>query len=175
MIPKELIPYVAFAVAVAFFWNKLLLLEDSDKKGWVVGAVTAPVCTWYFFSVGTYVFTVFEVGITAIMVYGALKGEQKRPRVELALAIATLVTMSVLTFFVMTGLLTVLEFVGSVIGLAGMYCMAHDQRKYGWPLCAVSHICTAVVMHDKHQDFFAAFQVASAMVSYVGYEKCKIK
>ena len=159
----------SYVVAVLFFTNKVLVLTGR-KSGWLLGAVASLLSICYFFVLKLYILTALQCGLVVLMGYGFFVKETKNQKVELVINYSVVLVMSSLVYFAFAGLMTVLEFFTSVSMLLGIYRMTHGKMKIGWLICMVGHLLTAYIMHfQKHQDVYAGFQVASAVVSYIGF------
>lgn len=159
--------FLQVAVSVIFFANKTLVLVGR-KSGWLVGAIAATLATVYFFRIQLYVYTVLELGLIILMGYGFWCHQHKNPRVESFIHWVVALVMLAMTCFVFSGLMTVIEFASSVGLLVGTFFLTHDKLWLGWFLYTVAHGLAAILGYHKGQPFFADFQVASAIVSFVG-------
>ena len=77
--------------------------------------------------------------------------------------------MTILAIFAFTGMMTVYEFTGAILMLLGTYYLTHRKEAVGWLLYGISHLFAAYVTNQKGQQFFADFQIASAVVSGIGF------
>lgn len=153
------------SVSLIFFLNKLLLLVEK-KSGWLVGAIAALLALIYFYIIGLYVYTVLEIGLVALMIYGFVV-KTKVPRIERLINILIIVLMFALMIFSFSGMLTVYELISSATLLLGTYYLSHSRLMLGWCLYIVAHFLATIVGFSKHQLFFANFQIASVIVSMV--------
>ncbi len=157
-------------VSLIFFANKVFVLADK-KVGWLLGAVAATLGVFYFYFIGLYVYTALEVGLIILMGYGFLKKDSKNPAMEMTIRLVTIAVMFALAFFAFSGLITVVE-LGSSLGLLlGTFFLTHRKLKTGWVLYVLGHLLAAYLGYHKGQQFFADFQIASAIVSFVGVMK----
>lgn len=155
------------AVALIFFANKVFVLIGK-KSGWLLGSIAAFLAVIYFYLIGLYIFTVLEIGIMILMGYGFWKKDEKNPKVEFLIRLVILVVMVTLTFFVFSGLISIAELTSSLFFLFGTFFLTHRKERLGWVLYCVAHIFSSYVGYKKDQDFFADFQVASAIVCFAG-------
>ncbi len=158
------------AVAIIFFTNKVLVLAGR-KSGWLVGALAALIAIFYFYRIGLYVYTALEVGLIILMVYGFMKKDEKKPRVETMIRLVTVLVMLALAIFAFSGVITVVEFASSIGLLMGTYFLTHNKIRLGWIFYALAHSLASILGYSKGQQIFADFQVASAIVSYIAIFK----
>ena len=157
-------------VSLIFFANKVFVLAEK-KVGWLLGAIAATLGVFYFYFLGLYVYTALEVGLIILMGYGFLKKDHKNPTVETMIRLVTIAVMCLLAFFAFSGLITIVE-LGSSLGLLlGTFFLTHRKVKTGWILYTLGHLLGAYLGYNKGQQFFADFQVASAIISIVGVMK----
>ena len=157
-------------VSVIFFANKVLVLAEK-KVGWLLGAVAATFGVFYFYLIGLYVYTALEVGLIILMGYGFLKKDHKNPAMETVIRLVTIAVMLALAYFAFSGMITIVE-LGSSLGLLlGTFFLTHRQQKTGWILYVLAHVLAAYLGYNKGQQFFADFQIASAIVCIVGAMK----
>ena len=163
-----MIPILEIAVGVIFFANKVFVLAGK-RLGWFVGAVAAILAFFYFLLIGLYIYMILEVGLVVLMGYGFLyQGSRRNKKVERLLHYTIAIIMMTLTYFVFSGLMTVIEFAGSITMLSGTYYLTHDKMRLGWAIYGVSHIFVIILAYHVNQLFFAHFQIASAIVALVG-------
>lgn len=162
-----MIPILQILVSVIFFTNKVLVLAEK-KVGWLLGAIAAIIAVFYFYLIGFYVYTVLEFGLIVLMGYGFLKRGKKNPKVETLIRLLIIVVMVALAFFAFSGLITIIELISSLGLLIGTYMLTHHKNRIGWLLYALGHSLAAILGYSKEQRFFADFQIASAIVSFVG-------
>jgi hypothetical protein len=159
--------FLQISVSLLFFMNKVFVLIGK-KSGWLLGAIAASLAIFYFYFIGLYVYTVLEVGLVILMGYGFFKKEEKNPRVETTIRVVTIAVMLIQTTLAFKGMITIVE-LGSSLGLViGTFLLTHQKVKAGWILYGIAHILAAVLGYNKGQQFFADFQIASALVSFVG-------
>ena len=88
------------------------------------------------------------------------------------LCVGGLLIAAVLFFvFAYNGLITMIELLSSFGMLWGTYFLTHKRVRWGWILYGVAHLLAARLGYQKDQDFFADFQLASAIVSFIGASK----
>ncbi len=161
-------------VSVIFFTQKVFVLTEK-KVGWLLGAIAATLAIFYFYLIHLYVYTALEFGLIALMVYAFLKKERKNPKVETWIRMITIMVMLALGYFAWSGLITIVE-LGSSLGLLlGTFLLTHQHPKAGWWLYALGHVLAAYLGYHKGQQFFADFQIASAIVSIAGALKLSQK
>jgi hypothetical protein len=166
-----MIMFLQIVVSLAFFVNKVLVLVGRKREGWFVGALAAFVGVFYFYMIGLYIYTALEVGLVILMGYGSLMKTEKNPKVEFAIRSVTVIIMLVLTLWAFSGLLTGVELLSSLGLIVGTYFLTHDKPVAGWVTYAVAHSLAAYLGYGRGQQFFADFQVASAIISIVGATK----
>lgn len=157
-------------VSVIFFTNKVFVLAEK-KAGWLLGAIAASLAVFYFFFIQLYVYTALEFGLIALMGYGFLKGEEKKPQAETLIRVITIVVMLALGYFAWSGIITAVELVSSLALLVGTFLLTHNKARAGWVLYAVAHGLAAYLGYHKDQWVFADFQIASMIISVVGAMK----
>ena len=163
-----MIEILEIAVGVIFFANKVFLLAGK-RLGWFIGTIAATLAFFYFLLLGLYIYTVLEVGLVVLMGYGFLHRRSRRnKKVERVLHYTIAIIMTVLAYFVFSGLMTMIEFVGAVTMLSGTYYLTHNKMRLGWAVYGVSHIFVIILAIYANQMFFAHFQMASAIVALVG-------
>lgn len=151
------------------FLNKLLVLKDK-KIGWGIGAIGTLLAIAYLFLLHFRIMAFAEIGLFILMLYEYLK-ETKVPRtVEYGINIAIIFTAGIITYFTFSGLLLIIEWVGTLSMLIGAYGLTHRWKPLGWTFWFICHICTAYMAYngENPQPFFGDFQIASAFVSLVG-------
>ena len=109
-----------------------------------------------------------DFGLVTIMLYGFFIRDKKNDRAENLIRFATLFSMLLMTYFAFSGLMTLCEFLSSTIMLCGAYFLTHNKMSIGWTLALISHLLAAYLGYQKDQNFFADFQIASAMIAFVG-------
>ncbi len=154
-------------VSVLFFVNKVLWLIGK-KTGWLLGAIAAAIAVFYFYLVGLYVFTVFEIGLIGLMLYGLFAGNKKNQTVENLINISTVLIMSALAYFAFSGLLTIYELISSTGLLFGTYLLSHEKFRFGWIVHFFAHMVASYMAYLKGQDIYALFQFASVFVAAAG-------
>ncbi len=159
---------ISILVSLIFFVNKILVLVGK-KTGWLVGAFAAVLAVTYFFLLKLYIFTVLEFGLVILMGYGYWAKEETNSSVEKLIQKLILTIMTILAIFAFTGMMTVYEFTGAILMLLGTYYLTHRKEAVGWLLYGISHLFAAYVTNQKGQQFFADFQIASAVVSGIGF------
>ena len=147
----------------------------GKKLGWFVGALAATIGFFYFYQLELYVFTVLEVGLIMLMGYGALPEKWKSVGVERMIYIVIVVMMVSFAYFAFAGKLTLFETISSVALVWGTYLLTHRRPELGWIVYCIAHVFAAYLGYEKDQDFFADFQVASAIVSLFGLFKTRTK
>lgn len=155
------------SVALIFFANKVFLLIGK-KSGWLLGAIAAFTGIFYFFLIGLYIYIVLELGVMLLMAYGFWKRGKQSRFTEIMVRVVTTVVMLFLATFAFAGMITVVEFTSSVIFLFGTFFLLHGPIRIGWAMYFVAHVFSAYLGYTKEQDFFADFQVASAIVCFAG-------
>lgn len=160
--------FLRVSSSVIFFAQKILVLTNR-KSGWLVGIVAATLALFYFYQIGLLVYTTLEVGLITLMCYGFFKKESQNVKVEDTIRCMTLAIMAVLTCFVFTGMMTVVELFGSACLLVGIYLLTHSKPALGWFISGIGHSITAFIGYSvPGQQFFADFQVATVVVCAVG-------
>ncbi len=167
-----LLTILEISISLLFFAGKLGVLIDK-KFGWFVGALGASVGFFYFFLLNLYVFTVLEVGLVVLMGYGAFPEKWKGYKTERMIYLVIVVVMVFFTWFAFSGKLTVFETIASIGLVVGTYLLTHHRQQFGWVAYCIAHIAASYVGYQKDQEFFADFQVASAIVSLFGFWKVR--
>lgn len=169
-----LIQFLEIVISLLLFSNKLLVLIDK-KSGWAIGAIGCIIAIVYLYLIKLYVFTVLEIGLVILMMYGYLAADKKKVSVEKTINFFLILVMASLTYFLFEGSITIYQFLGGIALLIGTYCLTHGKPVIGWVLYCIGHLITAYLGYHKHQSFFADFQIASAIVSVVAIIKIKRK
>jgi len=167
-----MIQFLQISVSLIFFANKVFVLMGK-KTGWLLGVIAAILAIFYLYMLELYVFTALEFGLIALMGYGFLVGTKKNLRIERLIHMIIFLVMAVFTYFAFNGMMTIYEFLGSAGLLLGTYFLTHDKRQLGWLLYCVAHLITAYLGYLKGQNFFADFQIASAIISIAGILQVK--
>ena len=154
-------------VSITYFAQKIFILYGK-KSGWLVGVVAALLAIVYYQRIGLHIYVVLNIGMSVLMAYGFFKKADKKPMVELAIRLVTLVVMGYMTFHVFRGTMTIVELISSAVLLFGTYLLTHDYMKSGWGLFFVGHAFAVPLGYEKMQYIFMWFQVASAIASVVG-------
>src|SRR6185436_11106639 len=162
-----MIQFLQISVSLIFFVNKVVLLIGK-KTAWLIGVIAAFLAIFYFYLIGLYVYTCLEFGLIALMVYGFFVKEKRNNAVEKIINGIVILVMLMLSYFAFNGIMTVWEFVSSVLLLIGTYLLTHKEMQFGWLLYCFAHVSAAYVGYQKDQDFFVDFQIASVIVSAVG-------
>lgn len=162
-----MIQFLQIAVSLILFSNKIFVLIER-KTGWLLGAIGCTLAIFYLYLIELYVFTTLEFGLVVLMLYGFLKKDRGNNRTETWIRIVIFLSMIVMTYFAFTGMMTIYELLSSTGLLFGTYFLTHDKKSLGWILYCIGHCITAHLGYNKDQDFFADFQIASAIVSVVG-------
>lgn len=170
----SLIQFLEIVISLLLFSNKLLVLIDK-KSGWVIGAIGCFIAMWYLYLLKLYVFTILEIGLIVLMLYGYLAGKEKKDSVERMIIAFLILVMASLTYFLFEGSITTYQFVGGIALTIGTYYLTHGKAIIGWILYCIGHIVTAYLGYQKHQLFFADFQIASAIVSIIAIIKIRRK
>lgn len=155
------------AVAWVFFANKVLVLVGR-RSGWAVGVLGAALALVYFYLLDLFLFTVLELGLIVLMLYGFAAHGGSRSRFELVARVAITLAMTAMVWFVFTGVMTVVEFMSALLMLWGTYLLASGSLAWGWGLSVVAHALAGVIGWSKNQLTFADFQVASSIVALIG-------
>ena len=155
------------AVALILFTNKVFVLIER-KTGWLLGAIGCALAITYLYVLGLYVFTVLEFGLVILTLYAFFKGKNKKPRTEFFIRLVIVIAMVIMTIFAFAGKMTMYELAGSILLLFGTYYLSHEKKSLGWALSGIAHVLTAYLGYYKNQQFFADFQIASALVSLAG-------
>ena len=159
--------FLQVSVSLLFFMNKVFILIGK-KSGWLIGAIAASLAIFYFYFIGLYVYTVLEVGLVILMSYGFFKKDEKKPKTEMIIRLVTVVVMLIQTGLAFKGMITIVELSSSLGLVVGTFFLTHQKIKAGWILYGIGHILTAILGYNKGQQFFADFQIASAIVSFIG-------
>ena len=165
-----MIEILEILVSLIFFGNKVFILLER-KFGWLLGVVAAALAVIYFYRIELQIYMVLEASLVVLMGYGYFKRDLENPRVEFVIRFVIMVVMLVLAMFAYNGLITMIELLSSFGMLWGTYFLTHKRVRWGWILYGVAHLLAARLGYQKDQDFFADFQLASAIVSFIGASK----
>jgi hypothetical protein len=172
-----LVQFLEIVISLLLFSNKILVLIDK-KSGWAIGAIGCFIAMWYLYLLKLYVFTILEIGLIVLMMYGYLAGKEKKDSVEKLIIAFLIIVMASLTYFLFEGSITVYQFIGGTTLIIGTYCLTHGKPITGWILYCIGHLVTAYIGYNTKpipQTFFADFQIASAIVSIVAIVKIRKK
>jgi len=158
---------LAISVSIIFFANKVLILIGK-KNGWLLGAIAGLLAIFYFFLLKLQIYVVMEFGVFVLMFYGFIVKKEKNQKVELIINLFLVSMLGIFSYFVFTGILTIIEFSSSVSFLMGTYYLTHSKPQLGWILFILAHTGSTYLGFLKGEDFFGAFQVASIIVAIIG-------
>lgn len=164
--------FLQISVSLILFTNKVYILKGK-KVAWLIGMIGTMLAMAYLYLIGLYVFTVLEIGLVVLMAYGFFQKEEKNLLVEIIINLIIGISAIAMTWFVFNGIMTVCELIGSMGLLIGTYYLTHGKQKIGWLCYLAAHLVTAYLGYDKHQYIFAFFQIASAVISFIGFKKYK--
>ncbi len=167
-----MIQFLQISVSLILFSNKIFVLLGK-KTGWLLGAIGCTLAIAYLYLIGLYVFTTLEFGLVALMLYGFFVRDNKNTRIENLIRVITIIAMLAMTYFAFAGMMTIYELLSSAGLLFGTYYLTHNKIALGWALYCVGHLITAYLGYSKNQNFFADFQLASAMISIIGMIQTK--
>ncbi len=167
-----MVQFLQISVSVILFTNKIFVLIGR-KTGWLIGAIGCTLAIAYLYLIGLYVFTALEIGLVVLMLYGFFAGEKKNIQTENLIRIVIILAMLAMTYFTFAGMMTIYELISSAGLLFGTYYLTHNKIALGWILYCIGHSVAAYLGYTKHQNFFAFFQIASALVSIAGVVKTK--
>ena len=162
-----MVQLLSVSVALIFFANKIFVLFGK-RTGWLLGVIAAILAIFYFYLIELYVYTALEFGLIALMGYGFLVKNQKSKLIENLIYSVITIVMLTIQYFIFSGMMTVYEFISSAGLLFGTYFLTHEKSNWGWACYCVGHLISVYIMYDKDQQFFADFQLASAVVAMVG-------
>ena len=165
-----MVQFLQVSVSLILFTNKILVLMGR-KSGWLIGAIGCALAIIYLYLIELYVFTALEIGLIVLMLYGYFVKQNKNIHIENTIRIVIILSMMAISYFAFAGLLTVFELISSAGLLFGTYYLTHNKTTLGWLLYCIGHLITAYIGYNKGQDFFADFQIASAIVSIMGIIK----
>lgn len=158
-------------VSIIFFSNKIgLLVERKNPLGWWLGVIGAVSAIFYFFLINLPIYTVAEVGLLVLMIYGTK--EKRSRKTEIGIEIATGFIAVALVFLTFQGEITMFEFLSSIGMLVALYLLHPSnggwKMKWGWVILAVTHVLAAQIGYMKEQPMFPHYQIASAIVGIFG-------
>jgi hypothetical protein len=153
--------------AIVCLFQKIFLLSGK-KLGWVIGIVGGLLALAYNQLLGLYIYMVLGLGGLLLSIYGIYRRDKKSVRVELLVRASMILVMFVITFFIFRGLMTVAEFVSSLLFLSGIYFLASLKVRLGWLLVFFAHLIAIHIFINLDQQIFAGFQAASAAIALVG-------
>lgn len=167
---ETFIHWLGVVMASILFINKLYILKDK-KLGWGIGAIGTLLAIIYLLLLHFRIMAFAEIGLFILMLYGYLKEGTVPAKVESAIIIGIITIGLVITYFTFSGLLQIIEWVGTISMLIGAYGLTHKWKPAGWLFWFICHVCTAyMAYHAKTpQLFFGDIQIASAFVSVVGF------
>lgn len=163
-----MLQFLQISVSLILFTNKIFVLIGKKKSGWLLGVIGCVLAIAYLYLIKLYVFTALEFGLAVLMFYGFLAQSKKNTRIENMIRVITFIAMITMTYFAFSGMMTVYELLSSGGLLFGTYLLTHNKPVLGWILYCIAHGITAYLGYSKDQDFFADFQIASALVSIAG-------
>ena len=165
-----MVPILEVSLALAFFVNKAFLITGK-RIGWFVGFVAALFSVVYYLNLELYVFTVYGGGFAILTWHGFRTKGTRSTQVAMRLRWVTTTIMGVLACFTFSGLMTVVELAAALLGLWGAYFLTGEYVRVGWMAWSVGHVLTWLLFAEKGQDFFAHFQLASAIIAVAGAYK----
>jgi len=159
-------------ISLIFFSNKIgFFLSRKNPIGWWLAAIASILAIFYFLFLNLFVYAVGEVGLFILTVYGAVVKKENR-RIEIGVESLTFFIALILAFYTFQGQLTILEFF-SAVGMLVAFYLLHPKNgiwkmKWGWAILAATHVSAAYLGYVKHQEMFAHFQIASAIIGIGG-------
>ena len=168
---EMIIFFLQVTVSIIYLTNKVILIAGK-KVAWLVGTLAALLAIVYYQMLGLHIYTVLNVGMVILMVYGYFKKGAKNPRIEMAIRLCTVAVMCVFLFFTFAGTVTVVELVSSLTILFGTFALTHGMEAFGWALYVVGHSTGTYIGYFKKQIIFADLQIASAVIAAVGVWLC---
>ncbi|MFA5833643.1 MAG: nicotinamide mononucleotide transporter [Bacteroidota bacterium] len=161
------------SIVMVFFANKVLILIGK-RFAWLFGIIAASLAIIYFSSRGNLPLASLQVGILAAAVYGFLK-PTKKYIFELPIRLIIIAVVIAIAVFVLNGSLELPKSIVSVGILLGNYFLARSNFHIGWLLLGLSNAVTAYFGYLKGHVFFADFQMATAVVAFVGLISRKMR
>lgn len=154
-------------VSVILLLNKWFVLQGR-RGGWIAGFIGCFLAVFYLYFIGLYVFTVFEVGLAILMLYGYWSAKNKTGKFQKIIRGIMIVTMLLVAWFTWSGLMTVSELLSSLALMVGTYFLAVNKIKSGWFFYLIGHLLCVYLGFIKGQFIFALFQFLSVMISILG-------
>ncbi|MCK9408025.1 MAG: hypothetical protein WCX28_10025 [Bacteriovoracaceae bacterium] len=161
------------SVVLVFFASKVLILIGK-RFGWLFGIFAASLAIIYFYSTGMVAYVIVQVGILAAMVYGFLK-PSKKIIFELPTRLIIAAVVMTLAVFVMNGSLALPKSIVSIGLLLGNYFLTQSNFRIGWILLGLSNAFSAYFGYSNGHVFFADFQMATAVVAFIGVISQRMK
>ncbi len=158
-------------VSLLSFVHKIFLLKKERHIAWILGIVASVLSIIYFYSIGLFIFSGLEVGLTVLMAYGLLKTKTKK--IDNFINIGTGIFCFMLAYLSFTGILTITEFAASIGSLLGIYFLAHNKNRTGWFIWNITHIVIIYVTLSKQQYIFSLYQTFCLIVAIVGLVRSK--
>jgi hypothetical protein len=129
---------LAISVSIIFFANKVLILIGKNSA-WLLGAIAGLLAIFYFFLLELQIYVVMEFGVFVLMFYGFIAKKEKNQKIELIINLFLVSMLGIFSYFVFTGILTIVEFISSVTFLLGTYYLTHSKPRLGWILFILAH------------------------------------
>lgn len=146
------------------------MLYDK-KSGWLFGAIAGMFAVFYFLFLKLYIYSLMEFSIFILMSYGYIFFKEIKPKYEFIVNLFIILILSLLSFFVFSGLLTIIEYTSSITFIVGTYFFNQRKIFIGWFLFIFSHLGSTYLGYIKEEYFFMYFQIASIVVAIIGMAK----
>ncbi len=158
--------YLEIATTALSLVHKVFLLKKDKTIAWVTGIVASVLSIIYFYIVGLNIYSGLEIGLTVLMLYGLMKNKTRR--VENIITVFTGLLCIFLGYLSLSGFLTVLELVSSIIPLLAIYFLTNNKNKLGWMCMVATCLITTYVVFEKGQFVFAVYQIISLLLAIYG-------
>ncbi len=149
-----------------FIANKtfLLLPQFAVREGikWAFGTLAAVMFIVYFFWIGSPIFSTLEIGLAVLSLYRTIVGKNRKSAVENRLGWFTFIAILALFYFRYWGKMETLQFGGAVFMLVGTFSLIRDQKKVGFTLYALGHVCATIYGWQIGQNIFWPLQLLQA-------------
>jgi hypothetical protein len=156
------------AAATLLFSQKVLVLA-GNRNGWLIGAVGTLAAMGYFVSIEMWILALYGVGIFIGMLYGKWwSPDHTDPRVELIIQAVALGSCALLLIAVYHDAMSYVQMTVNLAIALGTYLLTHGRPAAGWASYAMGNALCAWLFINHGQQFFADFQIASAIVCAIG-------
>jgi hypothetical protein len=163
---NSFIHLLQISIVLVFFTNKLLILIGK-KFGWLLGIFAASLAIFYFHFSNLIPYMILNIGIVVLMIYGFLNPKENFV-IKVLVRLILVGVPAALLFFVFNGLLLVPQLLACLGIFFGTYFLIFPQTWIGWLILGIANFLAAYLGYIKGHIFFADFQLATAILAFIG-------